>query len=67
MNRKYLLFFALILTIVAGTLTLYFLDKRVPMSPLNHGNIPGNMQNGGLFFEMDGKVYFSNASDDGCL
>ncbi len=67
MNRKYLLFFALILTIVAGTLTLYFLDKRVPMSPLNHGNIPGNMQNGGLFFEMDGMVYFSNASDDGCL
>ncbi len=67
MNRKYLLFFALMLLIIAGTLTLYFVDKRVPMDPNAHGNTPGNMQNGGLFFEMDDKVYFSNASDDNCL
>ena len=67
MNKKFAVFFILMLLIISGALTLYFIDKHVPMSPTDSGNIPGNMQNGGLFFEMDGKVYFSNAYDDGCL
>ena len=50
------------LLVITGALALYFVDKHVPMSPTDSGNIPGNMQNGGLFFEMDGKVYFSNES-----
>ena len=67
MNKKFALFFILMLLIITGALALYFVDKHVPMSPTDSGNIPGNMQNGGLFFEMDDKVYFSNAYDDGCL
>ena len=67
MNKKAALFFLLMFVIIATTLTVYFISKRIPMSPLNHGNTAGNMQNKGLFFEMDGKVYFSNASDNGCL
>ena len=67
MNRKAAIFFILMLVILSTTLTFYFISKRIPMDPQNTGNIPGNMQNQGLFFEMDGKVYFSNASDYGCL
>lgn len=31
------------------------------------GNTPGNIYNGGLFCEKDGKIYFSNDDDDGSL
>ncbi|NLJ96880.1 MAG: DUF5050 domain-containing protein [Clostridiales bacterium] len=31
------------------------------------GNTAGNIYNGGLFCEMDGKIYFSNDNDDGSL
>ena len=31
------------------------------------GNTAGNIYNGGLFCERDGKIYFSNDNDDGSL
>ncbi|MDF2542129.1 MAG: hypothetical protein K0S47_1847 [Herbinix sp.] len=31
------------------------------------GNLPGNINNGGLFCERDGKIYFSNDNDNGSL
>lgn len=31
------------------------------------GNTSGNLLNGGLFCEENGKIYFSNPEDDGCL
>lgn len=31
------------------------------------GNTAGNLYNGGLFSEYDGRIYFSNMSDDGAL
>lgn len=31
------------------------------------GNTGGNLLNGGLFCELDDKIYFSNANDDGAL
>ncbi|WP_034453016.1 DUF5050 domain-containing protein [Butyrivibrio sp. AE2032] len=67
MNKKAAVIFLLILLAVAGVMTLYLFSKRVKMDPSNTGNTSGNLQNGGLFFEMDGKVYFANASDDYCL
>ena len=67
MSKKAVLVFILILLLLTGAMTLYLLNKRVPMDPSNTGNIAGNLQNKGLFFEMDGKVYFANASDDNCL
>ncbi len=67
MNRKFVIFFIIMLLIVIGFGTFYYLDKRVPLDPSSVGNSAGNLHNGGLFFEMDGKVYFSNASDNNCL
>ncbi len=43
---------------------------RFPMKKLSEdtiGNTAGNLNNGGLFCEYDGKVYFSNAYDNGTL
>ena len=31
------------------------------------GNTAGNIYNGGLFCERDGRIYFSNDNDDGSL
>src|SRR5690606_19800564 len=31
------------------------------------GNTTGNIYNGGLFSEQEGKIYFSNTNDDGSL
>lgn len=67
MNKKALLLFIIMFLVLGTTLTLYFIGKRVPMDPSNSGNSSGNLQNGGLFFEMDDKVYFANASDYNCL
>ena len=67
MNKKFILIFSCILLLAAGGLTMFLITRQIPMDPSNHGNIPGNLQNGGLFFEMDGKVFFSNANDHDCL
>lgn len=54
-----LLLFLLILTV---------LSNRTPMNPEGtFGNTPGNLNNGGLFCEADGKVYFSNPYDNNTL
>ncbi|WP_175560056.1 DUF5050 domain-containing protein [Butyrivibrio sp. YAB3001] len=37
------------------------------MSDSATGNTAGNLHNGGLLFEMNGKVYFANPSDNDCL
>lgn len=43
-------------------------SKRVSMNPEGTvGNTAGNLNNGGLFCEYDGTVYFSNAYDGGSL
>ena len=67
MGKKFVLVLSVILLLVAGALTAYFITRRIPMDPSNHGNTPANLQNSGLFFEMDGKVFFSNANDNNCL
>ena len=44
------------------------LSKRIPSNDISVvGNTAGNHLNGGLFCESDGKVYFSNPYDGGCL
>ncbi len=67
MNKKFILVLIAILLAFAGFGTYYFLDKRVPLNPNAVGNSAGNLHNNGLFFEMDDKVYFANASDNNCL
>ncbi|MCR4903545.1 MAG: DUF5050 domain-containing protein [Butyrivibrio sp.] len=44
------------------------LSEQIKLPPEGAvGNTAGNLNNEGLFFEMDGVVYFSNVSDNGCL
>ncbi|MCR5669955.1 MAG: DUF5050 domain-containing protein [Butyrivibrio sp.] len=67
MSKKSILFMSLFALLITGFVILYVLDQRVPMDPADIGNTAGNLQNSGLFFEMGDKIYFSNASDSGCL
>ncbi len=56
----------ILLLIILGVFS--FLSDLIKMSPEGTvGNTPGNMNNGGYFCEANGKVYFSNAYDNGTL
>ena len=67
MSKRAVLVFILVSLIIAGIVVLTILDKRIPRDPSDVGNLAGNLHNHGLFFEMDGKVYFANPSDSDCL
>ncbi len=67
MSRRGVLVLFILFLFIAGFFTFYLIDRRVPTDPANVGNTAGNLQNKGYFFEMDGKVYFTNASDNNCL
>lgn len=67
-NWKILLFAAIILILAIVFILVSELSGRIPSNdPSVIGNTAGNLNNGGLFAESDGKVYFSNAYDNGCL
>lgn len=54
------------LLVVLGVLSIF--TNRIPMNPEGTvGNSAGNLNNEGLFCEYNGKVYFSNTADQGCL
>ena len=58
----------LVLVVIGVPAVLQALGRRVELGgTATVGNTPGNIYNGGYFCESDGKVYFSNLSDDGCL
>lgn len=56
---------AAVLVLILGLLTLYLiLGGRMPQNPPGTiGNTAGNLNNGGLFCEHEGNVYFSNSFD----
>ena len=56
-------FLALIITVLIFGISSSV--KKVPDDTI--GNTAGNLNNGGLFCEYNGKVYFSNAYDGGTL
>ena len=67
-NWKYILFSVLLILFLTLTVIMSFLKRRIPSNDISvTGNTAGNLNNRGLFCELDGKVYFSNAYDDGCL
>lgn len=63
----------IVLAVIAGVLiTAYILIQKSSETTFNdnpsaNGNTAGNLYNEGLFAEADGKVYFSNPMDNGCL
>ena len=67
-NKKNLLIIGamfLVLIIVVLLLSIGSSVKELPDDTI--GNTAGNLNNGGLFCEYNGKVYFSNAYDHGTL
>ena len=67
-NWKILLFAGVIVLFLIGSGILSYLSGRVPSNDISvTGNTAGNLNNGGLFAESEGRVYFSNAYDGGCL
>ncbi len=70
MNKKSktILIVTLTVLILTGLFVILRLSGRVRMNPAGTvGNTGGNLNNGGLFCEYDGKVYFSNPQDGGSL
>lgn len=62
-----LVIFAFII-LAGGLMLLNYFDERVePNPPGTVGNTAGNINNGGLFCEQNGMVYFSNPSDRNAL
>lgn len=54
--------------VAAALMLLNFFSSKVPSNPDGTiGNTAGNLNNGGLFCEQDGMVYFSNPLDSGSL
>lgn len=63
-NKKIILISGLIMVGVVVLLIVNFFLSRVTMNPEGTvGNTAGNLNNGGLFCEYDGYVYFSNVND----
>ncbi len=67
-NTKAILICVLVLIVVLILIVVNMFLNRVTMNPEGTiGNTAGNLNNGGLFCEYDGYVYFSNVNDDGSL
>lgn len=65
---KKLLTFLIVVTILTiGGIFIYTNGRTFQNDDDEIGNTVGNIYNGGLFSEQDGKIYFSNGNDDGCL
>jgi len=67
-NLKPILIFILILILAGGLAFLSYWSERIPANPDGTiGNTAGNLNNGGLFCEHEGRVYFANPKDGNCL
>lgn len=70
MNKtaKIILITVIVVVVIGGLGVAGIFASRVSMNPAGTvGNSAGNLNNEGLFCEYDGRVYFSNAADQGCL
>ncbi len=67
-NIKPLLFAGILVSILFISLILSSVTGKIPSNDISTtGNTAGNLNNGGLFCELDNKVYFANSYDNGCL
>ena len=67
-NWKVILICFCILLLLAVFSVLRGFQGRIPSNAITvTGNTGGNLNNHGLFAEADGRVYFSNAYDNGCM
>ncbi len=67
-NWKPILFTGIVILLLVASSVYSVLSERIPSNDISvTGNTAGNLNNGGLFAESDGRVYFSNAYDGGRL
>lgn len=67
-TAKILILFLVVAVVLVSVSLLSAYLKRLPKNPPETvGNTAGNINNNGIFCEADGKIYFSNAYDNGCL
>ena len=67
-RAKNILIFSITGVILIVLLVVVILSSRIPLNDdYATGNTPGNLNNGGYFCEMDGRVYFANAYDNFAL
>ncbi len=68
MQKRIAIILCCVLVLVASLVILQNILSSVPDNdPYTIGNTSGNLQNGGLYCEDDGVIYFSNANDHGYL
>lgn len=65
--KKILIALVILTIVMVAGLYLYSLDRTYFNDEEVVGNTAGNIYNGGLFCERDGKIYFSNDNADGAL
>lgn len=65
--KKVIISILIILVLLSGGIFYLFSSRTVYNAEGTTGNTPGNLLNGGLFCEDEGKIYFSNQNDDGSL
>ena len=64
-SKKNLIAICSVAAILLIFIVLSFFVGKIPMNSEDTvGNTAGNLNNGGLFCESDGKVYFANAYDN---
>ena len=67
-NSKIFIFIIAIVLLLIGSSVVTYFSERVPSNDISvTGNTAGNLNNGGLFAENNGKIYFANAYDNGCM
>ncbi len=67
-NTKALIFGGAVVAIMIASLIFSNLKADIPSNDISTvGNTGGNLNNSGLFCESNGKVYFSNSYDNGCM
>lgn len=67
-NIKALIFTGILIVLLSISLIISTFKNKIPSNDISvTGNTAGNLNNGGLFCEHDGKVYFSNSYDNGSL
>ncbi len=67
-NANQIIIILAIIILLGGFILGGFFSKHIPSNPPGTiGNTAGNLNNGGLFCEQDGMIYFSNPMDEGSL
>ena len=67
-NTKFIILIGIVVLMLVASSVITYFKERVPANDISvTGNTAGNLNNGGLFAENDGKVYFSNPYDGGCM